>query len=334
MRCVPRPGKRNDGSDLRLSVEGWNDQPQNGLGLRSFTQLTAIGEWIDVLANVVAGYADAPGLSKEQALPRLRQAVDTLCRDQNDPAIATKGLLGNFLDLASGSRLAPLVNDLDKPTLLRTFGPGKGEAIWRALEAKGWIVPGRGGRQAAIRRSPAYGSAFFNGPLAPFADEATKHKIMAILDRRMVAVMFGDNANLSISVAQAIGALFAEIKDDPRIAALRRDLDRFLDKQQEGYTYLYDAKAGMFSFGWDATREQFLGWEDGDGNWHRGHMDYMVNEFRGPTKFVVIRYGLPVDAIRTSVSRSSPIRARRIPMPTSWRLGKDRPSRSSAWASA
>ena len=280
-------------------VEGWNNQPQNGLGLHSFTQLTAIGEWIDVLANVVAGYADAPGLSKEQALLRLRQAVDTLCRDQNDPAISTKGLLGNFLDLASGSRLAPLVNDVDKPTLLRAFGPAKGEAIWRALEAKGWIVPGRGGRQAAIRRSPAYGFTFFNGPLAPFADEATKDKIMAILDRRVVAVMFGDNANLSISVARAIGALLRPgIKDDPRIAALRRDLDRFLDKQQEGYTHLYDAKAGMFSFGWDATREQFLGWEDGDGNWRQGHMDYMVNEFRGPTKFVVIRYGLPVDAIK------------------------------------
>ena len=164
-------------------VEGWNNQPQNGLGLRSFTQLTAIGEWIDVLANLVAGYADAPGLSKEQALPRLRRAVDTLCRDQNDPSIATKGLLGNFLDLASGSRLAPLVNDLDKPTVFRP------SARTKARPSGGHWKPKRGScRGAAAVKPPsgdppAYGSAFFNGPLAPFADPATKHKIMAILDR-------------------------------------------------------------------------------------------------------------------------------------------------------
>ena len=48
-------------------VEGWNQDPQKGLFLRSFTQLTATGESLELLANVVAGYADTPSLSREQA---------------------------------------------------------------------------------------------------------------------------------------------------------------------------------------------------------------------------------------------------------------------------
>ncbi len=53
-------------------AEGWNEEPQNGSFLRvSFTQLTAIGAWIELLANVAAGNADNPYLSKESALNRL-----------------------------------------------------------------------------------------------------------------------------------------------------------------------------------------------------------------------------------------------------------------------
>ena len=35
--------------------EGWNQDPSQGLFLRSFTQLTAIGQYMELLANVVAG---------------------------------------------------------------------------------------------------------------------------------------------------------------------------------------------------------------------------------------------------------------------------------------
>ena len=41
-------------------VEGWNHEPTAAFACGRFTQLTAIGEWIEVLANVVAGYADTP----------------------------------------------------------------------------------------------------------------------------------------------------------------------------------------------------------------------------------------------------------------------------------
>ena len=48
--------------------EGWNHDPKQGLFLRSFTQLTAIGLYMELLANIVAGHADTPDLSREQAL--------------------------------------------------------------------------------------------------------------------------------------------------------------------------------------------------------------------------------------------------------------------------
>ena len=41
--------------------EGWNQEPDRKLYLRSFTQLTAIGMWMETLANLAAGQADQPG---------------------------------------------------------------------------------------------------------------------------------------------------------------------------------------------------------------------------------------------------------------------------------
>src|SRR5436309_2128557 len=51
--------------------EGWNQDPKQGLFLRSFTQLTAIGLWMELLANVAAGHADTPFLTREKALTDL-----------------------------------------------------------------------------------------------------------------------------------------------------------------------------------------------------------------------------------------------------------------------
>ena len=108
------------------------------LYLRSFTQLTAIGLWMEALANVAAGQADTPFLSRDQALARLTLLVKSLRQDQADPQLSAKGLLGNFLDLASGRRRGPLTADADKAKFLTEFGPEKGEAIWKALVEKGW----------------------------------------------------------------------------------------------------------------------------------------------------------------------------------------------------
>jgi hypothetical protein len=289
--------------------EGWNQDPAKGLYLRSFTQLTAIGKWMELLSNVAAGAADTPYLSREQALERLLQVARSLRHDQKDREVSAKGLLGNFLDLAGGKRQGPLASDLCRQSLVDAFGPERADALWEALRTKGWIVPDRKNHRATIARSGTYGARFFDGPLAPFADEPTKHKLMALLDQRVVMIVFGDNANLTRSVAKTIGALLTPtVKDREPAGLVRHELEAFLEDQQEGYTYLYDAKVGLFHFGWDATRNRLFGWEDEQGNWQTGHLDYLVNEFRGPATFVVLRYGLPADAIRNLGFKIKPYR--------------------------
>ncbi len=279
-------------------VEGWNQDPGRGLFLRSFTQLTAIGQYMELLVNVAAGRADSPSLSREEAVRRLAHLVRTLRQDQDDPKLAAKGLLGNFLDLASGKRLGPLASDVDKKMILEVFGDDRGTRLWSALIAVGWIAPRNQDREAEVHRGARYGFSYFEGPLLPFADSATKTKVMDILDRRIVMIIFGDNSNLTASAAKTIGALLdPAIKDQTGIAAIRVQLEVFLSAQQTGYERLYDFKLGLFYFGWDATRDRLFGWEDPNGNWTTGHMDYLVNEFRGPATFVAVRYGLPMAAI-------------------------------------
>jgi hypothetical protein len=292
-------------------VEGWNQDPKNGLYLRSFTQLTVIGLWMELLANVLAGSAETPYLSRDQALSHLTLLVKSLRQDQQDPRLSAKRLLGNFLDLGTGKRQGPLASDVEKVQFVQTFGAEKGEAIWKALQTKGWIISRNNDRAAAIQRGPRYGWDFFDGPLAPYGDKATKEKILAILDQRVVMVVIGDNANLSASVAKTIGGLLSPgIKDQPQIVELRQQLERFLEDQREGYAQLYDPKAGLFYFGWDATQNRHFGWVDLQGNWKTGHMDYLVNEFRGPATFVVLRYGLPLDAIKNLGFKTKPYRMR------------------------
>ena len=55
---------------------------------------------------------------------------------------------------------------------------------------------------------------------------------------------------------EAIGHLQAALKDRPDLRAIRVELEHFLDDQREGYARLYDPKAGLFDFGWDATRDR------------------------------------------------------------------------------
>jgi len=291
--------------------EGWNQDPSRGLFLRSFTQLTAIGQYLELVAVVASGQADTPSLPRDEARRQLAKLVATLKADQRDPTLAAKGLLGNFLDLATGKRLGPLASDVDKSKLVDAFGPTKAQALWLALTGAGWIAPRNQDREAEIRRGARYGYEYFDGPLAPFNDPATKTKLMAVLDRRVVMAIFGDNANLSASVAKAIGALLEPgAKADPALAAIRADLEGFLDRQAEGYAHLHDPKAGLFYFGWDSSKDRLYGWEDLQGRWTTGHMDYLVNEFRGPAIFIALRYGLPIDAIANLGFKMKPYRTR------------------------
>jgi len=279
-------------------VEGWNQDPERQFFLRSFTQLTAIGHCMELLACLAAGEAEVPFLSREEALTRLAKLVASLRQDQRDPKLSAGGLLVNFLDLNSGQRQSPLTGSADREPFLAAFGPEKGQAIWAALAAEGWITPRGDGREADITRGERYGYDHFDGDLAPFRDETTRQRILTLLDRRVVLVVFGDNANLSASAAKTIGALLhPSVKDDPVAAKIRRELECFLDDQAPGYARLYDAQVGQFYFGWDATRDRLFGWEGLQGQWVTGHMDYLVNEFRAPATFVTLRFGLPLATI-------------------------------------
>jgi len=290
-------------------LEGWNHDPANKVFMRSFTQLTAIGQGMELLANIVAGYADTPYLSRDLALSHLTKLVKSLRQDQHDPQLSAQGLLANFLDVADGKRLGPLTSDADKQQFLDAFGRDKGEAIWQALQVKGWIVHRGDGREASIRRGDRYGSNYFDGPLAPYADKVTRQKVLELLDRRVVLAVFGDNANLTTSVAKTIGSLLhPDIKDKPQVAELRRELEQFLEDQRPGYARLYDPRAGLFYFGWDASKDRLFGWEDLQGKWKTGHMDYLVNEFRAPATFVVVRYGLPEEALANLGFKIKPYR--------------------------
>lgn len=290
-------------------VEGWNQEPANGLFLRDFTQLTAIGAWIELLANIAAGQADNPYLSRDAALDGLALAVATLGTDQRDPNLAAKGLLANFMGFDGGQRRGPLLESIERRRVIDTFGERDGQAIWLALLEKGWLQEEDNGRTGKILRRAGYGALHFDGALAPYADPSRQAAIMGLLDQRVVTIIFGDNANLTAALARAIGALLQpEIRDAPQAVALRDAMERFIEAQREGYAHLFDPRTGTFVFGWDATADRFVGWDDGRGNWVTGQMNYFINEFRGPLMFTVLRYGLPVAAIRNAGFKIKPYR--------------------------
>lgn len=304
------PENRIFDAESGYPFEGWNQDPARGLFLRSFTQLTAIGQGMEVLANIAAGLCDVPFVSRRDALARLSQQTRSLLRDQADPRLSADGLLGNFLDLATGKRLGPLTSDVEKSKLEAALGAPKADAVWQALAARGWIVPRKDGREAGVSRAANYGWEHFTGELAPFKDNDTKQKIMDVLDDRVVMTVFVDNANLSASIARCIGALSTpDVKDTPEAVDARQKMEQFLELQREGYTRLYDPAAGQFYFGRDATRNRLFGWNDLEGQWVDGHVDYLVNEFRGPATFVVVRYGLPIDAIQNLGFKIRPYKA-------------------------
>ncbi|MEI8139666.1 MAG: hypothetical protein WCI03_07350 [bacterium] len=282
-------------------VEGWNDDDQSGLQLRGFTQLTTVGEWLELLAHIAAGCADQPYLSRGEALIQLDRVTRSLLHDQADPNLSDRGLLCNFIGFDKGRRMAPLASDAYKQDFVEAYGAQEGLEVWRALEKCGWVRPWANDEQGEIIRGPGfgYGQACFKGVLAPYASHDGQIKIMTMLDRRVVQVVFGDNANLSASVAKTIGVLLKpEVANNPLAKSIRGRLEQFLDAQRPGYQYLYDSKRGLFRFGWNATHKQYLGWGDPSGVWQVAFADYYVNEFRGPLQFVLIRFGFPDDPLR------------------------------------
>lgn len=283
-------------------VEGWNQDSKEGLFLRSFTQLTAIGEWIDTLANITAGYADNPYISRENAMKKLQKAVNTLLKDQQDPKLSAKGLLGNFLGIQGNKRVGPLASNVEKTNLIKEFGEKEAENIWKLLIDKEWIEPYSNGKEARIIRGEEYGWKHFDGELKKYSDDKTKKRIMDILDKRIVLVIFGDNANLSMSVAKAIGALLSpSLKKNKEAKNLVKQMEKFLKNQKKGYEHLYREEDGLLVFGWNVSKDRNVGWEDGKGNWVIGYNNILFNEFRSPTIFVFLRFGLD-DAVVNNLS--------------------------------
>ncbi len=294
-----RPGQGVFDPKSGYPAEGWNDDPATGLRLRNFTQLTAIGSWLELLSHFAAGTVVSPHVSRAEALERLEQLMECLLEDQRDPRLAERGLLCNFMGFEPERRVGPLASAAHKKEFQEVFGAEVGEAIWQALKARGWLYAWRDDAGAEIRREQGYGQAGFEGALAPYASPEIRDRILAILDQRVVQLVFGDNANLAASVAKAEGALLSpEIRDNPAAIRIRKKMEAFLEAQRAGYEFLYDSQRGLFRFGWNATDRRFIGWGDASGAWQVGYADYLVNEFRGPTEFVVIRYGFPVDPVR------------------------------------
>lgn len=270
-------------------VEGWNNSPEQGLHLRAFTQLTAIGEWVELLSAAITGQATIPGITKKQAREQLAKVIHSLHQLQQNPRLSDRGLLVNFLALLPDRQDGPLAGDVSRDQFAGAFGITKGHAIWNALADQKWIEPRNGGLDAEIKRGIHYGAGQFKGALTPYNNEADRTAIMEILDQRVVTIIFGDNANLSASVGKAIGTLMhPDVTSDPELTALRDSMESFIEAQRPGYEHLYDTETGRFFFGWDATRHQWFGWDR-----RPAHHDYFINEFRGPTLFVVLRYGFP-----------------------------------------
>jgi hypothetical protein len=278
--------------------EGWNHEPEKLLDLRTFTQITAIGKYMEVLADVAAGQIEDPTVSRQSALTKLAAVTETLRLDQRDPTLACNGLLANFIGLKVGKRLGTLASTLDRELVVRTFGPDKGTELWAALISRGWLVVGGQPGEARINRDKQYGWNYFDGALSNFSDDDTRKQVMSLLDRRELELSFGDNANLSTSVAMAIGALLTpSIASQPEVVKIRQQLEEFLAAQTHGYAELYDHKVGLCYFGKDAVRNRLIGWSDDKGAWRPGYNDYFVNEYRGPSTFVTARFGLPLGAV-------------------------------------
>ena len=176
------------------------------------------------------------------------------------------------------------------------------------MRDKGWIVPRNDDTEAAIQRGvDVTDSNTSTAPLAPYKDDATRRKLMEILDRRVVMVSSATTpTSPPRSPRRSAPCWPRRSPGRPEVAGLRGELEAFLEDQKEGYARLYDAKAGLFYFGWDATRDRLFGWVDLQGNWTTGHMDYFVNEFRARRSSSPPATGSPPTRSATSASRSSP----------------------------
>ncbi len=100
-------------------------------------------------------------------------------------------------------------------------------------------------------------------------------------------ILFGDNANLTQSLATVVGTLrkypFPADKQS-LIDSIVAQIETFLDKQEVGYQRLVNSSTGFFARGLNLSTSQLLS----------GDIDYLLNEYRSAIAFLQVRYrGIP-----------------------------------------
>jgi|GEM_PF-2206427 len=191
-----------------------------------YTQPTAIGFYVEILAQIALGQITTPNISKADALTRLEKAISSLETIQT--SLGYKGLIP-FVNLKQGMTIMIPPTDPMPPQMI-------------------------------------------NAPYSPYSS----------------TIGFGDNANLSQSIAAAVGLLengtFSGA-DLARATALISRFETILTKQAEGFSAFYDHGAKLFYASYDTGSRTF-----------QNHIDRLFNEFRSGVAFVIAKYSLPKDA--------------------------------------
>ncbi|MBF0199541.1 MAG: hypothetical protein HQL32_17630, partial [Planctomycetes bacterium] len=167
-------------------VEGWNHGKISTLSLRHFTQSTSIGEWIEFLALVCAGYVDVPEMTHGEALAALEKACSSLTEDQKNSKLSAKGLMCNFFGLDQKGRVAPLTGAIDRSQLEEAIGEKVCSEVWPLMVKREWIHD-HGGGKAGVKRGEGYGD--FDEDLEPYAEY--RHEILQVLNNREATIIYG-----------------------------------------------------------------------------------------------------------------------------------------------
>ncbi|MBI3999703.1 MAG: hypothetical protein HY351_03730, partial [Candidatus Omnitrophica bacterium] len=115
-------------------------------------------------------------------------------------------------------------------------------------------------------------------------------------------ITFGDNANLSQSIAVMVGAMesLRSISEDGKILAQNviNAAELFLNNQEEGYREFYNANVIIDAENGNVLSKRFYAvyytaaFNEHPANSFDGSLDRLANEFRSGVAFVIARYGL------------------------------------------
>jgi len=81
-----------------------------------------------------------------------------------------------------------------------------GRCHLKAMREKAGLFPATTTGKRTSDGAAQYGTNYFNGPFGAFAADAVTARVMALMTGGWCRSFSGDNANLSASMAKAIGA--------------------------------------------------------------------------------------------------------------------------------